>query len=65
MIKCDKCDELVSCGEEREFNARVLCEDCYIDAISSPVRKMWYDNDPSGFMLRLQDSYSAHQQQYH
>jgi hypothetical protein len=35
-IKCDKCHDQLDKGEEREFNGRVLCEDCYMDALSPP-----------------------------
>ncbi len=36
-MQCDKCMEEIESGEEREHNNRILCEDCYMDALS-PVR---------------------------
>jgi hypothetical protein len=57
MAKCDKCNIKIVNGEERDLNFRVLCEDCYIDAVLPPVRKMCYENDSSEFMRRLKDSY--------
>ncbi len=65
MMTCSKCGKSVSRGDKREHNSEVLCEDCYIDAVSLPVRKMYYENCGSNFMLRLKKSYSVGQQQYH
>ena len=39
MTKCDRCDIKVVKGEERDFNSRILCEDCYIDIRTPRVRK--------------------------
>lgn len=36
-MKCDRCGENVEKGEERELHGQVLCEDCYMDALS-PAR---------------------------
>ena len=36
-MKCDQCNTAIEPGEEREHLGRVLCEDCYMDALS-PVR---------------------------
>jgi len=33
-MKCDKCEETIEEGEERELHGRTLCEDCYIDGLS-------------------------------
>jgi hypothetical protein len=35
-VKCDKCHDLLEQGEARELHGRVLCEDCYMDALSPP-----------------------------
>ena len=35
-MKCAKCGETIEKGEEREFNGKLLCEDCYINALSPP-----------------------------
>jgi len=64
MANCDKCNKSVNQGEEMELGSQVLCEDCYIDAVSLPVRKMYYESS-SNFMMRLKDSYIACPQQYH
>lgn len=36
-MKCDKCNDAIEVDEEREFHGKVLCEDCYMDALS-PAR---------------------------
>ncbi len=36
-MKCDRCNESIEAGEEREHHGQVLCEDCYMDALS-PAR---------------------------
>jgi hypothetical protein len=36
-MQCDKCGNLIEKGEEREMHGQVLCEDCYMDALS-PAR---------------------------
>jgi hypothetical protein len=33
-MQCDKCAGQVATGEENEFRGQLLCEDCYIDALS-------------------------------
>lgn len=33
---CQRCGEPVDEGEERELHGRILCEDCYMDALSPP-----------------------------
>ena len=33
-MKCDRCSESIGAGEEREHHGQVLCEDCYMDALS-------------------------------
>ena len=63
--KCEKCNVKIETGEERDFNSRILCEDCNIDAVLPPVRKMFYENDSSEFMRRLKDSYIACPQKFH
>ena len=36
-MNCERCGDAIEAGEEREHNGRMLCEDCYMDALS-PVR---------------------------
>lgn len=36
-MRCDRCKAPIEEGEERELHGQMLCEDCYIDALS-PVR---------------------------
>lgn len=33
---CDKCQDNIEKGEERELHGRTLCEDCYMDTLSPP-----------------------------
>jgi hypothetical protein len=34
---CTKCGAAMAAGEAREYMGRVLCEDCYVDALSPAV----------------------------
>jgi len=34
---CERCGDTIESGEEREHYGRILCEDCYMDALS-PAR---------------------------
>jgi hypothetical protein len=36
-MKCEKCQEEIEAGEERDLHGRTLCEDCYMDGLS-PAR---------------------------
>ena len=36
-MQCDRCKDSIEAGEERELHGQVLCEDCYMDALS-PAR---------------------------
>jgi septum formation topological specificity factor MinE len=36
-MNCDRCSTTIPEGEEREHNSRMLCEDCYMDALSPSV----------------------------
>jgi hypothetical protein len=33
-MKCDRCSAAIEKGEEREHFGQLLCEDCYMDALS-------------------------------
>jgi hypothetical protein len=33
-MECERCKDSIESGEEREYAGRVLCEDCYMDALS-------------------------------
>jgi len=33
-MECERCKDIIEPGEEREYAGRVLCEDCYMDALS-------------------------------
>jgi hypothetical protein len=35
-MKCEKCGNGIETGEERKLHGKVLCEDCYMDALSPP-----------------------------
>lgn len=37
MLKCERCGTGIDNGEERMLNEQVMCEDCYMDALS-PAR---------------------------
>jgi predicted transcriptional regulator len=34
-MKCDRCQSQIVAGDEREHAGQTLCEDCYIDALST------------------------------
>jgi len=36
-VQCDKCGSQIPEGEDREYYGKLLCEDCYMDALS-PAR---------------------------
>ena len=36
-MDCQRCGDAIEAGEEREHLGRILCEDCYMDALS-PAR---------------------------
>jgi hypothetical protein len=36
-MKCDKCNNSINEGEELKLYGQLLCEDCYLDALS-PAR---------------------------
>ena len=36
-MKCDRCKTNIEKGEERKLHGQILCEDCYMDALS-PAR---------------------------
>jgi hypothetical protein len=33
-MQCQKCNQEIEAGEERDLHGRTLCEDCYMDALS-------------------------------
>ncbi len=33
---CEKCQEIIPAGDEMKYSGKVLCEDCYVEAISLP-----------------------------
>lgn len=35
-MKCDRCSQKIDSNEQRELNTQILCEDCYMDALSPP-----------------------------
>lgn len=34
-MKCDKCEVIIPSGDEREHQNQRLCEDCYMDSLST------------------------------
>jgi hypothetical protein len=36
-MRCERCQTTLESGEEREYHGQLLCEDCYMDALS-PAR---------------------------
>jgi protein-arginine kinase activator protein McsA len=50
-MRCEKCGDGLENGEERELHGQVLCEDCYMDALS-PARTCdpWAVHSAKSFM---------------
>ncbi len=65
ITSCHQCKDKIKIGEEIKHKSKVLCEDCYIDAVMPDVGKTFYENDNAEFMRRLQKSYSVRKQKYH
>jgi hypothetical protein len=36
-MECERCGDAIEEGEERDFHGQILCEECYMDALS-PAR---------------------------
>ena len=34
-MNCDNCKAIIESGDEREHAGKILCEDCYMDALST------------------------------
>jgi hypothetical protein len=34
VMRCERCNDLIPEGEERELYGQILCEDCYMDLLS-------------------------------
>jgi len=34
-MKCEKCDVIIVSGDERDHHNQTLCEDCYLDSLST------------------------------
>jgi hypothetical protein len=64
-MNCENCKTSISKGEEKMFDSRILCDDCYISAIWPRVRKTYDEYNPAEFMQRLKNTWSIHPQQYH
>ncbi len=50
-MECEKCGDIIESGEERELHGRILCEDCYMDALSpSRACDPWAVHSAKSFM---------------
>jgi len=50
-MECKRCKDRIEDGEERELHGQILCEDCYMDALS-PTRTCdpWAVHSAKSFM---------------
>ena len=50
-MDCERCKDSIEEGEERELHGQILCEDCYMDALS-PARSCdpWAVHSAKSFM---------------
>ena len=55
---CQQCQARVPQGEEQRHQGRVLCDECYIEAVWPKSKKPHYKDKASGFMRRLKTTYS-------
>jgi hypothetical protein len=62
---CDHCCE--SLTEKGRFLAnQFLCDDCYIEKITSrKAHKTYYSHDPLGYLRRLKENEPIHPQKFH
>jgi len=63
MPICTQCKIEIPDGDEKTLHTKVVCAECYIDAVVPGMPKAHYNNDAE-FMNRLKDSYSVHKQKY-
>lgn len=64
MAICTKCNKSIQDNDAKILHTKILCEDCYIDAVMPKMTKAHYDNSAE-LMNRLNGSYSVRKQQYH
>ncbi len=65
-MKCDKCLDKIQNNAVYEFKDKKLCDDCYIDKITSRKgHKTYYTNDPFGYIRRLKGNEPIHPQKFH
>ena len=64
-MKCDKCGESLT-EKGRCLANQFLCDDCYIEKITSrEAHKTYYTHDPFGYLRRLKENEPIHPQKFH
>lgn len=63
--KCDHCGESLPV-KGRFLANKFLCDDCYIEKITSrKAHKTYYSNDPFGYLRRLKQNEPIHPQKFY
>ncbi len=57
MKQCECCNADIKDGEDMKYQAKILCEDCFIDLSFSKARKASYNECAHSFMLRLRPGF--------
>jgi len=62
---CDHCGESLTEKGHSHAN-QFLCDDCYIEKITSrKAHKTYYSHDPFGYLRRLKENGPIHPQKFH
>jgi len=62
---CDHCSESLT-EKGRSLANQFLCDDCYIEKITShKAHKTYYSHDPFGYLRRLKEIEPIHPQKIH
>lgn len=62
---CDHCGGSLT-EEGRSLAYQFLCDDCYIEQITSrKAHKTYYSHDPFGYLRRLKENEPIHPQKFH
>jgi hypothetical protein len=62
--ECTKCRGDIPPEELRWLNGRLLCEDCYLDAVASKTLKVAHGQDSADFMRRLKETHTVIKQKF-
>ena len=58
-MKCDRCGDSIPAGEETEHGGQMLCEDCYMQALSPALACVPWAVRSAQTLSQMDESYSA------